>query len=252
MIFHTVSRLSRRNFIGSLTRGAAAVAIASTIVGGGLPQAVANAQSADEVSAAANGYYVTTAALNLRSQPSLSSTVVVVMPKGAAVAGVGPEQNGFVKVSYVGNVGWAHGSYLSISNGGSNDTPVYTGIGYTTTSVNMRSGAGLGYSVLRVLDGGTTIELYDSYANNFRLVRYAGQYGWVSIDYIKPGGSSQQPGYKVTTSALNLRSQPSLSASVLKVIPSGAQVAAGDQVSNGFRSVTHAGVTGWAYDAYLK
>ena len=86
----------------------------------------------------------------------------------------------------------------------------------------------------------------------YRLIRHNGQYGWVHVDFINPGGSGQQPGYLVTTANLNLRSGPSLDSPVLKIIPAGAQVARGDQVSNGYRAVTYAGVSGWASTAYLK
>ncbi len=244
------TKTSRRAFLQKVAGGAAAVAIASAVVGGGLP-GPASAQS-EGVSVAATGHYRTTTALNLRSQASTASPVIVVMPKGALVAAAGPEQNGFFKVSYAGNIGWAHKDYLAVSNGGSNDTPVYTGNGYTSTDVNMRAGAGTHHSVLRVLPAGTTIKLYDNYSNNFRLISYADQYGWVSIDYIKPGGSSQQPGYLTTTVMLNLRSGPSLESTVLKVIPANTQVARGDEVVNGFRAVTYAGVSGWASTTYLK
>ena len=222
----------------------AALALAGAIVAGGLPSPVA----ADGVSA----YYRTTAGLNLRSQANTTSSVILVIPYNALVSAVGQDQNGFKKVSYSGNIGWAHSGFLTVSNGGSSDTPVYTGNGYTTDDVNMRSGPGTNYGVMRVLSAGTTIELYDSYSNNYRLVRSSGQFGWVYIDFIKPGGSGQQPGYLVATTNLNLRSGPDLGASVLKVIPAGAQVAAGDQLANGFRSVTYAGVSGWASTTYLK
>lgn len=212
-----VFRTSRRAFIQKVAGGAVAIAISGAVVGGGLP-GPASAQS-EGVSAAATEHYRTTAALNLRSQASTSSAVILVIPKGGLVAAAGPEQNSFFKVSYAGNIGWAHKDFLAVSNGGSNDTPVYTGNGYTSTDVHMRSGAGTSFSVLRVLPAGTTIKLYDNYTNNFRLISYADQYGWVSIDYIKPGGSSQQPGYLTTTAMLNLRSGPSIGNAVLKVIP---------------------------------
>jgi uncharacterized protein YraI len=241
---------TRRGIVRKLAGSTAALALASAMVVGGLPATV-SAQSGD-VSAAAVGHFRTTAALNLRSQASTSSAIILVIPKGGLVAAAGPEQNGFIKVSYSGNIGWAHANFLTVSNGGSSDIPVYTGNGYTTDDVNMRQGPGLGHTVIRVLAAGTAIQLFDSYSNNYRLIGYANQTGWVSIDFIKPGGSSQQPGYLVTTANLNLRASPSVEASVLKVIPAGAQVARGDQVSNGFRAVTYAGVSGWASTTYLK
>lgn len=56
---------------------------------------------------------VTTARVNLREGPSTNSDVIVTMPNGASVTAVeGSASNGFYKVSYNGDVGWAHGGYL--------------------------------------------------------------------------------------------------------------------------------------------
>jgi len=56
------------------------------------------------------------------------------------------------------------------------------------------------------------------------------------------------------TSSLNLRSGASTSASILHVIPNGADVVTVNTAnpSNGFYNVKHAGTVGWAYGAYLK
>lgn len=236
---------TRRTFLRTVAGGTAALAAI------GLTATLPGSLSAQS-NELASGNFRTTSALNLRSSASLSASVILVIPKGALVAAAGPEQGKFIKVSYSGNIGWAHRDYLTVANGGSNDAPVYTGNGYTKADVNMRSGPGLNHGVIRVLPAGTTVQLFDMVAANYRMVGYAQQTGWVSIDYINPGGSGQQPGYLVATANLNLRSGPSLSSPVLKVIPAGAQVARGDQVSNGFRAVTYAGVSGWASTSFLK
>jgi uncharacterized protein YraI len=237
--------LSRRDFMRKAATGAFGLAVAGTVASGALPKAA----GAQEVSPLAVGPFRTTAALNLRKQPSLSGAVILVIPYQAQVEAIGPEQNGYINVSYNGNIGWAHGDYLTVSSGG--DTPpVFVGTGKTTAALNLRSGAGLNYSVKRVIPSGATIELYDGVENNYRQVMYAGTFGWAYADYIATGGS--QPTTLTTTAALNLRSQPSLAGSVLRVIPYGAQVQAGTEIENGYRKVTYAGTTGWSSTAFLR
>ncbi len=51
---------------------------------------------------------------------------------------------------------------------------------------------------------------------------------------------------------MNLRAEPSTSARILTVMPSGARVMLLDGYSNGFRKVSYNGLTGWAYTAYLN
>jgi uncharacterized protein YraI len=58
------------------------------------------------------GYVRTTAALNLREEPSTSSRVLAVMPKGATAFRGDVIANGFIGVTYNGIFGWAHMDYL--------------------------------------------------------------------------------------------------------------------------------------------
>lgn len=237
-------QISRRNFVRKLGAGALAATMAVTALNG----TISNAAAQDDVTAAAVGYFRTTAALNLRAQPSTASQVLTVIPYGEYVLATGPESNGFIKVTYANKTGWAYGQYLTVSDQGTGDIPQSIGWGKTTDAVNLRQGPGTNTSVLRVLSAGASVELFDRVENNFRLVKHNGTAGWVYLDYVSQGGGG---GGVKTTSALNLRSQPSMSGQVLLVIPSGAAVSATNDYSNGFRKVSYGGKTGWAYSAYL-
>lgn len=63
----------------------------------------------------------TTTSLNLRSGPSTSNSVLMVMPAGASVELTGNSENGFNQVRYNGTVGWAYAQYLT--TGGSDPDP---------------------------------------------------------------------------------------------------------------------------------
>jgi len=236
--------LTRRSLLRSAAAGALGLAAAGVVAG------VPSEAGAQEVIASAVGSFRTTAALNLRSQPSTSAPVLLVIPFQANVTAIGPEENGFIKVIYADRTGWAHGDYLTVTSNDGGDTPAYLGTGKTTAGVNMRSGAGLNYGVLLVIPASATVELYDDFRNNYRLVRYGGKFGWVSANYISAGTPGS--GQLTTTANLNLRAQPSLSGSILKVIPAGTTVSATNEIQNGYRKVTYAGTTGWASVAFLN
>lgn len=59
-------------------------------------------------------------------------------------------------------------------------------------------------------------------------------------------------GTATTTDYVNLRSGPSTSHQVLRVVASGAAVQVSSTVQNGYRYVIHNGLAGWIADQYLS
>ena len=55
----------------------------------------------------------TTANLNLRSSPSMSGSILTVMPNSSSIQLTGEAQNGWYPVSYNGQTGWASAQYLT-------------------------------------------------------------------------------------------------------------------------------------------
>lgn len=55
----------------------------------------------------------TTANLNLRSSPSMTGTILTVMPNSTSVQITGEVQNGWYPVTYNGQTGWASATYLT-------------------------------------------------------------------------------------------------------------------------------------------
>ncbi len=89
------------------TTGWASTTYLSTSGGSGSDPGSGNAGSA-----------TTTSALKLRSGPSTSDSVILVMPSGATVTLTGNTSNGFSGVIYQGTAGWASTTYLSTGGGG--------------------------------------------------------------------------------------------------------------------------------------
>lgn len=209
----------------------------------------------------------TTTALNLRVGYRLTSKIKLVMPGGSRVDIVNRSQNGFWKVVYQGVRGYAHGDYLDFGGnggggGGSVSTGGRTGDASVLSALNLRAGPSTSDRVLTVMPMGATVSLTGESANGFLKVRYDGMSGWAYGDYIGTSGSAgsspdQDPGSgnagsATTTSALNLRSGPSLNSSVLLVMPSGASVTLTGESSGGFLGVTYRGTSGWASATYLS
>jgi uncharacterized protein YraI len=203
----------------------------------------------------------TTTDLNLREGPGTWYGVILVMPSGAYVEIVEDQQDGFFRVRYDGNSGWAYADYLS--RGGGNDGGGGGGGDATvvTDALNLRAGPGTGEAVLAVMPYGSWVTLTGDWANGFVSVDYGGTAGWAYEAYLSTGTSGGDPSpapepgptgsATVATNALNLRAGPSTNHAVLTVMPYGAGVTLNGARTSGFVSATFQGTAGWAYETYL-
>jgi uncharacterized protein YraI len=218
--------------------------------------------SAPAPARAASAY--TTDYLNLRAGPSGSNYIKLVMPPGSNVDLISDlGRSGYYKVSYQGELGYAHSDFLSV--GGGNDFVDAgwdnAGSAVTTDYLNLRNGPSTGHDVLMVMPSGTSIQLTGAAQSGFSGVVYGGMNGWASTDYLTndPGAGdrsgddpgSGNAGTAYTTSSLNLRTGPSLNRAVILVMPSGAAVTLTGEARNGFAGVDYNGTTGWASQDYL-
>ena len=131
----------------------------------------------------------------------------------------------------------------------------------TTGNVNMRTGAGLQYKIIRTISKGTSLN-YDKTAKDGRgvmwyHVTYNGKTGWVSSRYATEGEAGTSASGKVkTTGSVNLRSGAGLSYQSLKVIPKGVSLSYVAKQKDGrgvvWYRVTYQGITGWVSSRYAK
>jgi uncharacterized protein YgiM (DUF1202 family) len=238
--------VDRRHLLKMIGAGAAALAVGTASKPGST-----SARSTDTL-------IVNTEGARLRSGAGTGYAVLASLSKGTEVQYVanGGSANGYqwyqVKVYATGKVGFVASSLLSAPDGGTGSDPVIVGTATTTDFVNLRSGPSTGHQVLRVVPSGASVQISSTVQGGFRYVIHNGLAGWISDQYLKSGGS--QPGGETftTTSALNLRAEPSTSAKVLLVMPSGAVVKALSGTASGWRQVSYNGTTGWAATDYLN
>ncbi len=207
----------------------------------------------------------TTDFLNLRSQASMSGSVVLVMPRGASVVVRGSAQSGFLPVTYKGTQGWAHTDYLSVSrpSGTSHQT------GTVTEALNFRIGPSTGQRTILVLPAGANVTVTGKSSNGFLAITYGGYSGFAHGDWIRVGSGSTPPpavkpaptavpnvpsptGNARVTEALNLRSQANTTSSVIQVMPTGASVTLTGRSSGDFLQLEYRGRTGWAHKTWIK
>ncbi len=127
----------------------------------------------------------------------------------------------------------------SASNGG-NNTPTTTQSGTVkvTGALNVRSGAGTGYSVIGSLSNGAKVEIVETSGSWYK-IKYGSGYGYISKDYVTVSSSSNggstnnggnntvtttQSGIVKVTSGLNVRSGAGTGYSVIGSLSNGTNV----------------------------
>lgn len=238
--------VNRRSFLKMIGAGTAALAIGAASTPGRT-----SARSTDTL-------IVNTEGSRLRSGAGTGYTVLASLAKGTEVQylAYGGSANGYewykVRVFSTGKEGFMASSLLSAPDAGPGSDPVIVGSATTTAYVNLRSGPSTSHQVLRVVPSGVSVQISTTVQGGFRYVIHDGLAGWISDQYLTSGGS--QPGGETftTTAALNLRAEPSTSAKVLLVMPSGAVVKALSGTASGWRQVSYNGTAGWASTSYLN
>lgn len=156
-----------------------------------------NSGSGTAVGDTVTGTAYPTANLNMRSGPGTSYAVRLTIPSGAKVDVMGAAQGGFTPVRYNGTKGWASSSYLGSSGSNSGSNPgsgTVTSNKVTTAAVNMRSGPGTSYNVVRLLPPGTAVGITGGAQNGFLPAKWGSLTGFISSSYLADPGSSSDPG----------------------------------------------------------
>ena len=183
---------------------------------------------------------VTSDDLNLRAGPGKKYSVKMVIPKGTQVVAYNSQTNGYSEVQVGGVDGWAYRQYLV-----SPDSPAVTGTMVTMDYLNFRKSPGSSGEIMEVLPPLALVEVTGQIVNAYRFVHYHGMQGWVYNGYLASSSTMK------TTDAVNLRSKPSVSSKIKRVLPAGTKVQLTGSESEAFVSVKVNGVSGWVYMAYL-
>ncbi|RAP74938.1 N-acetylmuramoyl-L-alanine amidase [Paenibacillus montanisoli] len=147
---------------------------------------------------------VSTAALNVRSEPSLQASIVGQLRNGDIVTVTDEESDGWVRVKRNKLSGWVAGYLLRKLDGkgqASNPTvssppssgKVSTSPGSTATvladSLRIRSGPGTSYKIIGSLSQGEQISITGSQSDWLKIRTSAKQTGWVAKAYVGKGAA---------------------------------------------------------------
>ncbi len=208
--------------------------------------------------AAVNGVIRTQTAngvVNVRSQGSAKKPVIGSVRNGASVTVL--YQGNYwdqVTVNSTGLTGWVYKKYVSIGGGSSsgsssdhssvNGTVARVTTRYSSSTVNLRYGAGTGYGVVTALPSGTRLSVTASSGNWYQVyVPSRGVTGYISKNYVTLGLAAR------TTGNVNLRNGASTDYARQCTIPRGTNITV-LSVGSSWSQVSYSGRTGYIYNSY--
>ncbi|MES1041134.1 SH3 domain-containing protein [Peribacillus simplex] len=206
---------------------------------------------------------VSSGTLNMRKSGSESASIVAKLSKGTKVT-VYSESKGWAKIKANGKDGHVSAEYLSTTKPSTAVTPEKTTTKYVNISsgtLNMRKNGSESASIVAKLSRGTEVTVY-SESKGWAKIKANGKEGYVSTDFlstIKPGADSKPSipdktttkYVNVSTGSLNMRNNPSESASVIVKLARGVEVEVISE-SNGWSKVKAYGGEGYVNTQYLS
>ena len=134
-----------------------------------------------------------TVSLNVRSGPGTNYRVVDVLYQGETVDVEGC-QSGWCRINHSGPDGWVSARYLTDGGDGggqqaSGSGASVSGNARATAALNVRSGPGIRYRAVDVLDRGERVQV-ERCQSGWCRIRHDGADGWVSARYLSNAGGS--------------------------------------------------------------
>ncbi len=218
----------------------------------------------------------TTDYLNLREGAGTDKKVILTLSKGVSVTVLDSSNGTWTKVqTSSGKQGYCSKQFLNISGAAANPSPSGTTASatsaVTTSSLNLRSGAGTAYSIVVTLKNGTSVKVIDNSGAQWAKVQTSdGKQGYCSKQYLKfsSSGSTTPPSTTTppanstgsttsttasTTDYLNLRQGAGTNYRVVATLSKGLTVTVLDNSNAQWTKVkTSDGKQGYCSKQYLK
>jgi len=192
--------------------------------------------------------------ITLRTSPSTKASEIRQIPLGAAVSYIETSENGFYKVSYMGDTGYALAQYLNTENiSNTADMLPYPILNVVNCkkSITLRTSPSTKASEIRQIPLGAAVSYIETSENGFYKVSYMGDTGYALAKYLSSYESDEPPalgeeyifrdGVVVNCKvSITLRESASTSAKEITQIPLDSLVIVYEKTSNGFYYVGYA------------
>ena len=204
---------------------------------------------------AASQVYATTA-VNVRSGPGVSYSIIGSLDKGEVATKLGTSGN-WTKIDYHGKTGYVNTPYVKPYAGNDDDVVIIGDddavAAYANAAVNVRSGPGTSYTKLGELKKGDSVALVGA-TGSWSIIKWGTGTAYVSSSYLTKSSSNTGSGSTTTmvaTANVNVRTGPSTSYSILGYLVKGETVQK-TGTSGNWTQVKYNNQTAYVSSSYLK
>ena len=195
-----------------------------------------------------------TVGVNIRSGASTQSSILGGLYRGQTVTAISSAA-GWTKITFRGSTAYVASKYLSKGK----DLPVPKKIGagtvkITTTALNLRTGPGLSYRVIKVLKGGTKVTLTGKTARGWVQLVNGKSTGWSSMQYLASSTTGRPAiiGKRVATADLDVRTTSGANAKTIAEVKKGTALSVTGAIQNGRAQIIYKDAIRWVTAKYLR
>jgi uncharacterized protein YgiM (DUF1202 family) len=195
-----------------------------------------------------------TVGVNIRSGASTQSSILGGLYRGQTVTAIS-SSGGWTKITFADSTAYVASRYLSKGK----DLPVPKKIGagtvkITTTALNLRTGPGLSYQVIKVLKEGTKVTLTGKTARGWAQLVNGKSTGWSSMQYLASSTTGRPAviGKRVATADLDIRTTSGAGAKTVAEAKKGTALSVTGAIQNGRAQIIYKGAIRWVTAKYLS
>jgi uncharacterized protein YgiM (DUF1202 family) len=203
--------------------------------------------------ASATTQMTATVGVNIRSGPSTQTDILGGLYRGQTVTAISSAQ-GWTKINYDGSTAYVASRYLT--KGKNLPPPLRIGSGtvkITTTALNLRTGPGLSYRVIKVLKGGARVTMTGKTARGWAELVNGRSTGWSSVQYLASSmyGRPAIIGKRVATADLDIRTTSGADSRTVAEVKRGTALSVTGAIQNGRAQIIYKSAIRWVTARYL-
>ena len=204
--------------------------------------------------ASATTQMTATLGVNIRSGASTKTAILGGLYRGQTVTAISSSE-GWTKIKLGGSSAYVASKYLS--KGSKLPAPSRMGPGtvkITTTALNLRTGPGLSYKVIKVLKEGTRVTMTGKTARGWAQLVNGKSTGWSSMQYLASSTTGKPAiiGTRVATADLDIRTTSGASSRTVAEVKKGTALSVTGAIQNGRAQIIYKGAIRWVTARYLK